>query len=51
MKNMKKLLALGLASAMTLSLASCGNNNDTPATGSEGKQCLQCDRQQRWQHR
>ncbi len=36
MKNVKKLLALGLASAMTLSLASCGNENNNPATGNEG---------------
>ena len=36
MKNVKKLLALGLASAMTLSLASCCNENNNPATGNEG---------------
>ena len=34
MKNLKKFLALGLATTMALSMAACGNEGNTEATGS-----------------
>ena len=36
MKNFKKLLALGLAAAMTLSMAACGSSTDTTSTSDSG---------------
>ena len=36
MKNVKKLLALGLAAAMSLSLVACGGGSDTDTNATGG---------------
>ncbi|MBQ6695301.1 MAG: hypothetical protein IJN16_01205 [Lachnospiraceae bacterium] len=38
MKNMKKFLALGLATTMALSMAACGDNTTTTTPGNSGSQ-------------